>query len=166
MKSKFITLLLLVLLAKFSYAQPYLLRNEQEIFSFSTANGKRVVLAKDRSDAYIIYRFGTKSKVEFEFPAKTKESWKQFKYSFDIRGGGTMNEGLDLNYIYFENKGYQYVIYDNYIAADKRSYVGIYVINLKNNHTTDIKGLYSTRKGTMSDFRDNGLLQIGDQIFD
>jgi len=155
-----------MLLATGSHAQGYLLKNEQAIFSLSTANGKRVVLAKDRANGYIIYRFGTKSKVEFEFPGKSADSWKKFKYSFDIRGGGTLNEGLDLNYIYFENDGYQYVIYDNYIAADKRSYVGIYVINLKNNNTTDIKGLYSSRKGTLSDFRDNGLLQIGDQVFD
>ena len=125
-----------------------------------------MVLSKDKSNGYIIYRFGTKAKVEFEFPEKSIDSWKKFKYSYDIRGGGTQNEGLDLNYIYFENNGFKYVIYDNYVAADKKSYVGIYVIDLKTNISTDIKGLYSTRKGTMADFRDNGLLEIGDEIFD
>ncbi len=87
------------------------------------------MLAKDKNDAYIVYRFGTANKVEFEFPEKTKDSWSKFKYSFWLRGGGAANEGIDLNYVYFGNKEYTYVVYDTYHAVGDIQRVGVKVIN-------------------------------------
>jgi hypothetical protein len=141
-------------------SQSFLLKNENEIFSFDTQSGKHVVLSKDKGNAYIVYRFGTKDSVEFEFPEKNKDSWKKFKYSYYLRGGGVQNEGMDLNYLYFINKGFKYNIYDTYYAVGNKVQSGITVTNLKTNKTVDIKGLNKSRKGTMIDFRENSLLEI------
>ena len=143
-------------------AQRFLLKSESVIFSFDTQNGKHAVLAKDVDNSYIVYRYGTTDSVEFEFPEKNKDSWKKFKYSYYLRGGGTQNEGMDLNYMYFNNNGYRYKIYDTYYAIQNKSEIGISVTNLKTNKIIDIKGAKKTRKGTLTDFRNNNLVEILD----
>lgn len=159
-------LFILFFLPLYAAAQAnYVLPNEKVIFSFESAKGKKMVLAQDKANGYIIYRFGNKDKIEMEFPSKTKESWKKFKYSFYMRGGGPANAAMDLNYIYFDNNNIRYVIYDTYYSETDKSAVGIKVI-MPNDKTIDIKGDNKTRTGTMTDFRDNGLLEIGDELFD
>jgi hypothetical protein len=161
------SILFLVLFSSInSFAQDYTLQNEELIFSFATKNAKQGTLSKDKANGYIIYRFGTKDKVEFEYPTKTKSSFSAFTYSFLMRGGGTQNEGVDLNYVYFTNKGFKYVIYDTYYATGNKKEIGIKIINLITNKTTNIKGAIKTPKGTLVDFRDNNLLMIGEEIFD
>ena len=55
----------------------YLLPNEEVIYSFENKKKKKMSLVKDKSNKYIQYRFGTKSKIEMEFPAnRTKERFK------------------------------------------------------------------------------------------
>jgi hypothetical protein len=140
-------------------AQQYLLKNENVIFSFDTQSGKHVVLAKDKDNAYIVYRYGTTDSIEFEYPEKNKDSWKKFKYAWYLRGGGVQNEGMDLNYVYFTNNGYKYYIYDVYNAVNNRTGIGIGVTNLKTNKTVTIKGAKTTRKGSMTDLRDSDLVE-------
>jgi hypothetical protein len=159
-------LLVLLTLSTRIFCQTFTLPNETVIFSFDTYNGKQVTLNKDSANKYIIYRFGTRDKIEFEFPDKSKSSWTSFTYSFYLRGGGTKNEGTDLNYIVFTNKDFKYVIYDTYFAVGNKQKIGIKVINLKTEKATNIKGNRKTRKGTLVDFRDNSLLEIGDELFD
>jgi len=163
---RWIFFLFLLLQVQLVSAQHYLLANEELIYSFETDKGKKVMLAKDKEDAYIIYRFGTQDKIEFEYPEKTKDSWSKFTYTFYFRGGGADNEGLDLNYVSFTNKGYQYVIYDTYSAVENKTTFGIKVIQEKTKKTTNIPGLAKTQKGTLIDFRDNGLLKVGEELFD
>jgi hypothetical protein len=146
--------------------QPYSLPNEELIYSFDTQNGKKVSLCKDKGNKYLVYRFGTESKIEFEFPGRSEDSWKKFKYSFWLRGGGVANEGIDLNYIYFINNNYKYIIYDTYFAVGNKQDIGVRIINLKTNKVTNIKGKTKTQKGTLVDFRDNNLLEFGDELFD
>lgn len=138
----------------------YLLKNEEAIFSFDTKNGKHVMVAKEKGNLYIVYRFGTKDKIEFEYAGKSKESWSKFKYYFYLRGGGVQNEGMDLNYLYFTNDNFKYTIYDTYYSADQSRSVGIKVTNIKTKKTTDIIGVYKTRKGTLTDFRENNLVEV------
>jgi hypothetical protein len=153
----------LIFLSTHGYGQNFIFKNEEMIFSFNTKKGKQMVLAKDKTNEYIVYRFGTKEIVEFEFPEKNKNSWTAFKYSFYLRGGGVQNEGQDLNYISFTNKNIKYVIYDTYYAVGEKSEIGIKVTNLKTKKVVDIKGDYKTRKGTMADFRFNNLLEITEE---
>jgi hypothetical protein len=47
--------------------------------------------------------------------------------------GGATNEGMDLNYVYFINNGFQYVVYQMYYAVGSKTNIGIKVIDLKTN---------------------------------
>ncbi|HLO79407.1 MAG TPA: hypothetical protein VK166_00525 [Chitinophagaceae bacterium] len=163
---RMLSILLAVLFSFNCFGQGYLKPNEQIILSFQINGGKQVFLVKDRGDKYISYRFGTKDKVEFEYPGINKHSLERFTYSYYIRGGGKANEAMDLNYLYFTNGGYQYVLYQNYFAAEEKLEVGIKVTDLEKKKTVDIKGDVKTKKGTLVDFRDNGLVKIGDDLFD
>ncbi|HEV3224131.1 MAG TPA: hypothetical protein VGZ90_14695 [Puia sp.] len=143
-----------------SKAQKHLLSNEKRVFSFQTKKGKYMTLAKDSANKYIVYRFGTKDTVEFEYPEKNRSSWSKFKYGFYLRGGGVQNEGEDRNYIYFSNKNIRYTIYDTYYAIGSKSFIGIKVLDPGVGKPIDIRGEYRTKQGTMIDFRDNKLLEI------
>lgn len=145
------------------FAQNYILSNEVLVYSFETQKGKKLVLAKDKNNQYLIYRFGTATTIELEYPDTTKESWSKFTYSFYSRGGGIQNEGMDLNYVTFTNGNYQYVIYDTYYAVEDTSEIGIKITNLTNHKTTDIRGIYITKKGSLIDFRTNNLLKIEEE---
>jgi hypothetical protein len=127
-------------------------------------NDKKMVLAKDTANAYIVYRFGITGKIEFEFPEKTKESWNSFRYSYYLRGGDKKNEGLDLNYVCFLNGQFKYIIYNCYASSDEKSTCGIKVIDTTKHKTTEIKGDIRSVKGSLTGFRDNGLLKIDDEL--
>lgn len=152
--------------SKFDYRQTYLLSNEKLIFSFRTENNKKMVLAKDSTNKYIVYRFGSNDRIEFEFPGMNKTSWKKFTYSFYLRGGGKENEGLDLNYVFFSSTHYKYIIYHTYSAEDEKYTCGIKVLDITTKKTVNIKGNAATIEGNLIDFRDNKLLEIGDETFD
>lgn len=159
-----LVIIFVLMIAQGLFAQvSYTLKNEEAIFSLETKSGKIAVLSKDKGDKYIVYRFGSKDKIEFEYPGKSQDSWKKFKYSFYLRGGGKANEGMDLNYVAFENNGYKYVIYDTYSALDEKSETGILVTNLKTSKTSNIKAKH--KKGTLVDFRENHLLEISDELY-
>ncbi|MGC4034312.1 MAG: hypothetical protein QM764_00020 [Chitinophagaceae bacterium] len=147
-----------------AFCQHYLENNEKLIFSFDTQNEKKLVLAKDSNNLYIVYRFGTKDKIEFEFPENNKDSWSKFKYSFYMRGGGVQNEGMDLDYVYFSNNGFQYIIYNTYYASENKVTIGVKIVDSKTNKTTNIKGILKSRKGALADFRNNNLLKITDEL--
>lgn len=158
---------LTALMASFvCFGQDYLRANEELILSFQTNTHKEVYLVKDKSNKYISYRFGSSDKIELEYPSTQKDSWTKFTYSYYLRGGGAGNEGMDLNYVYFTNNGFRYVIYQTYYAVENKSYIGIKVIDLKTNKTVDIKGNMKTRKGTLVDFRYNRSLKISDELFE
>lgn len=135
------------------------LGNEEIVYSFKTAKGKSVVLCLNLDRDYIVYRYGTDEKVELEFPLhKNESSFQQFKYYYLFRGGGPGNEGMDLNYIVFRSGNFKYIIYDE-ITTDN-SQCGIKGVNLTTGKETDIKGVFKTRTGTLTDFRTNELLDV------
>jgi len=147
-------------------AQQYLNPNEELIFSFKTLKGKKVVIAMDKNEGYLVYRYGNSSHVEFEFPKNNDGSWKQFTYSYWLRGGGIENEGIDLNYLQFTHEGIKYVIYHTYYAADNSKQIGIRIFNLKNNKKYHLKGIIATQKGSLIDLRNNELITQSMEMFD
>jgi hypothetical protein len=161
---KTIITLLLLICSTGSYAQNYLKPNEQAILTFKTRSGKTVMLAKDKANAYIIYRFGSKDKPELEYPAPDKFSWKRFTYAGYCRGGGKRNAAMDLNYIYFTIDHYRYNIYDTYHSESEEFDIGVTVTDLNTKKEVDIKGQYKTRRGSIAGFRTNGLLPVSDEL--
>ena len=142
---------------KIEYRENLCTDNEEVLFSFEPANSPKtlsVCISKTQPD-YIVYRFGTKDKVELEFPENKADSWNKFAYSYYLRGGGAANEGMDLNYLSFENGGYEYQIYQEYVAEDNTTNVGIKIIDKATNKETDIKGLSNSIEGSLINLREN-----------
>jgi hypothetical protein len=161
LKKQFIYISLLFITFS-SVAQDLSLKNEITLFSFKTKKGKIVSLSKDQDNKYLIYRFGTSKKIELEYPDKNLESWKKFKYNSYIRGGGIENAGMEIYDLQFENKGYQYILFETYHAVKNTYEIGLYVIHLKTNKEVRIEGKLETQKGSLSPFQYEDLLQKED----
>lgn len=164
-------LLALLLNSLISLAQAkYLLPNEEIVYTFSTKKGKVMMLAKDRQNKYLVYRFGSKEKIELEFPEKkNKESWKKFKYSYYMRGGGKANAGRENDHVYFYNNGFRYTLYRDYDAGDDKnpeSFVeGIVITRLKDDkQISKIIAVESSVKGGFYDLRSDGLIEEGEDL--
>ena len=105
---KKILIIILLIASIRSFGQSLLLSNEETIFSFKTKSGKTVLIAKDRKNAYIVYRYGKDNKIELDYPKDKKESWNKFTYFYYFRGGGKANAGLDLDRIAFVNNNIEF----------------------------------------------------------
>lgn len=125
-----------------------------------------MTVSKEKADAYIVYRYGNAKKIEFTFPAENKNSWKQFKYSFYSRGGGVGNEGMELNYLYFTSKGFQYVIFDTYYAVGNKHKTGIKITNPASGKVSTIRANPKTVVGILGGLRANDFIVQGDELFD
>lgn len=128
----------------------FVLPNEVVVLSFKTKKKKQVFLCRDKDDRYLVYRFGSKSKVELQFPGKLDEtSFQKFEYSSYFRGGGVENLAMNLDYLSFTNSGYRYVIYKTYASESvgHEDEVGIRVIHLKTQKETSIEGDFNTFEG-------------------
>ena len=153
--------ILFLILPFFGFSQ-YLLGNEEVILSFKTVNNKKMVLVKDKNDGYIQYRFGTKDKIEMEFPKeKTKESWKYFQYNSYWRGGGKENTRMEIDNLQFTNNGYTYLIFRTYFAENEKNSAGIIIIDSKGKETR-IAGISKTIKGCICNLEDTQLIEKTD----
>lgn len=148
---KLIVILILVISVP-AFAQ-LIEKGETEIFRFKTNAGKTAVICKGENESYLVYRFGTNSKVELRYPADLNESsWELFTYSYYFRGGGKENAGLDLNYLTFTNNGYTYKLYQEYSAEDNSEAAGVIITGMDINDT-DIKAVKNSVKGSLIDLR-------------
>ena len=137
--------------------------DEKLIFSFKTDKGKMMNLVIQKNDKYIAYRFGAEDKVELQFPEKLESTFGQFTYHYYQRGGGASNEGLDLNYLSFSGDTHQFIIYEEHSFGDsdeEQLDIGIRIVDLKTKKETKIKGLSSSVKGSLVDFRFNDLVKV------
>ena len=113
------------------------------------------VCVSETNDDYIVYRFGNKDKIELEFPEDRTDSWNKFNYSYYLRGGGADNEGLDLNYLSFENSGNTYEIYQEYYASSNTTNIGIKITDISTNEEIEVRGLSDSIKGSLIYLREN-----------
>jgi hypothetical protein len=159
MKKLFTVLYVLIPL---TFWAQYLLPNEEVVYSFETKNGKRMSLVKDKKNGYIQYRFGSKNKVEMEFPAeRTKESWKKFHYNSYMRGGGKDNAGMEIDNLLFKNNGYEYVLFRAYHSEGNDYSAGIIIKDSKGKESR-VSGNYKTVKGCICNLEDTGMIEKED----
>ena len=138
------------------------LEDESIVFSFKTKKGKTMNIVLGKDEKYLTYRFGTNDKVELQFPENLKNTFEQFTYNYYFRGGGAMNMGLDLNYLSFNGETHQFVIFDEWSAdegGEGTTAVGIKIIDLSTKNEVIIEGDNTTKKGSLVDFRYNGLVK-------
>jgi len=137
-------------------AQSYLKSNEEILTSFNLVNGKKVVVALDKSRKYIVYRYGTSKHIEFEYPAETTNSFKKFKWYYYMRNGGPQNAGEEIYQLHFTNGDYTYKVYQQW-NAETYGYVntvGIIVVNDKTNKAITLKGILKSAKGGLGGLQD------------
>ena len=150
----------LILIFCFSCSPEYVKDSEKIIYSFESVDGKKLVVVTDTISDYLACRFGTEGEFEFEYPDDKKDSWVQFQYSYYMRGGGPGNAGMDLNFLYFGDDDYNYIVFDEYAAENDTSICGIRIINLKTKETVEIIGDIKTKLGTLIDFRFDDRIEI------
>lgn len=148
---------------------PLINQNEQVLFSFKVEKSEKIAtIAIDPGDSeyidYIVYRFGTKDKIELEFPADKENSWEKFTFSHFTRPSQADTYGLDSNYFTFTNGDYTYTIYEEHYlgneTTDETYKVGIKIKNNLNNKEFDIKGDPHSIVGSLMDLRDDGRIKI------
>ncbi len=147
------------------FAQDSLLSNEELIIEFETIREKKLVVAIDKKEAYMVCRLWNENELEMHFPDNLSDTWKEFSYSYYDRGGGKENAAQNLNFLYFVQDGYQYVIYENYFSETDKTEVGIKVIDLSTKVSKNYTALPGTVKGSLQPLRENKKIQEGDTLF-
>lgn len=153
--------LFLLLFTSLLFSGEYLLKKgEKLLFGFKTKSGKVVSIVLGPKKSYLLYRFGKKNRVEFEYPKDRNNSFTKFSYYHYMRPslGGT-NAGEDLSHFYFSNNGYTYDIYEEYFDEESSHNLGIIVCKGKK-RVAKIKGKVKSKKGSLlniEDLIDDGL---------
>lgn len=130
-------------------------QGERTIISFVNQSGRTVTVSAAADDSYIVYRYGRPKNIEFEFPKKRENSWKQFSYSGFLRGGEAGNEGMEMNYLVFNNDGFIYTVYQEYSASEKKTSYGIRIEIVKTKKIIDMYGDPKTVVGSLSELKGN-----------
>ena len=134
--------------------------NEKVIFSFKTTSSKTISICAAKDESYLVYRFGTKNKVELEFPESKAGSWEKFTFYHQRGDGGTMEDyGVNWygEYLFFINGASRYEIYNVQTynrSGETEEKVGITVTHITSKKDTVIKGVPGSRKGDLSVLRD------------
>jgi hypothetical protein len=125
--------------------------NEEIVFSCLLASNHKVVsVCRDKDNKYIVYRFGTKNKIELEYPAQQDErSWLNFKFYYVHRGGGKKNAGFGDVSLSFTNNNVQYNIYHSWRDEDETNELGIEVT--VNGKVTKLKGDLNSQIGALQE---------------
>jgi hypothetical protein len=99
--------------------------NEEIIMSFKTKNQKVISICKEKKGKYLVYRFGTKDKIELQFPGNLENSWKQFHYRGAWRFGGKANAGFGTLELKFKNVNTSYRLFEEWNDEDGSTDFGL-----------------------------------------
>lgn len=108
---------------------------------------KTLAVCMDKEKKYLVYRFGTKDKIEFEYPENKDNAWANFSYRHQDNTGENKSESLDT--LTFQNGDYEYVVYER--VADQNTFVGVTVTTLSTKKETNRQGDASTIAGVWYD---------------
>ena len=126
-----------------------LLENENLILSFKRKKSKkRLTIAIDKAQNYLVYRYGTAGKVELTFKMNRNEKPVRFEYIEENNYGYSRYE---IRNLVFSINDYQYTIYDNNIEAHKTAAdgVGIKIKNTKSGKTITLNGDKNSKQGKL-----------------
>jgi hypothetical protein len=141
--------------------------NEYAIYSFSTKNNKTASLSISKNasttQGYLVYRFGTKNKIEMTFPTHTLNSFSKFTYAEYHRGGGKQNAAMSINSLRFTNNDFTYTLYENWSSEDDRYQKGIDVTSNNTGKTAflEAKGKVT---GTLYSFRNRNIVTPSNEL--
>jgi hypothetical protein len=119
--------------------------NETVAFAFQLNNKKWVSVCREKNDKYLVYRFGTKDKIELIFPAALDStSWQQFTFKYYNRGGGKQNAAMNIAFLSFNNNEAAYEVYEVWNSEDNKKKCGVSVT--AKGKDVDMKGILTTTK--------------------
>ncbi len=150
--SVFLLVFSMAFIAQNSFAQKYLKKNEQTVFSFKTKDSTKIIVAVDTNEKYIVCRLGDYLQSKMEFPTKDTSSWRKIGFYSYLRPHDGKGNGLDLNNITFVVKDTRYVIYENYVEGEKDD-IGISLYNLSGQQINDRKYIKKSNKGSLINLR-------------
>ena len=127
---------------------------EEVIFGFSLKKSNKIVLiCNQKDDKYLVYRFGTKDKVELQYPGVLNmASWKAFRYSGYSRGGGPGNLAMEMHSLTFKNNLVLYEIKDDSEAEHNENSASI-IVNI-NGRKIALLGKALSKNGSLGLLRD------------
>ncbi len=138
-------------------------QNEYVIFNFNTSSNKTVSLCISKmitpNSGYLIYRYGTRSKIELIYPMDTLNSFSKFKFLTYSRGGGKENAAMELSNVSFTNNNFTYTLYDDYYSEDESHPKGIMITNNSTNKKV-IMGAKGKVIGHLSAFREKNIVKF------
>lgn len=140
---------------KVQKVQKITMKNEETIFSFVTTENKTVMVAYEKQQNYVVFRYGTNEKIEVEVRESKTNAEKKFKYSFFKRGTVKHTNYLDLNYLNVNVGSMQYVVYEDYISLGDEPEIGIIITDANVGERKEIKGDLTTKKGSLNFFKEN-----------
>ena len=122
--------------------------NEETVFAFQLENNKWVSVSKEKNGKYLVYRFGSKDKIELQVPTVLDtSSWNRFRFSGYSRGGGKENAAMHFGYLSFGTKGIGYEVYQLWNSEDSIEHCGLYII--VDGKMTELKGGVESEKGNL-----------------
>ena len=126
---------------------------EEVVFGFTLKKTNKIVLVCSQKDnKYMVYRFGTKDKVELQYPSVLNAaSWKAFRYSGYSRGGMN-NSPMEMHSLTFTNNHVTYKISEDWDGDHHASWADI-IIDL-NGKKTKLAGNASSKNGSLGLLRD------------
>jgi len=134
------------LIAFSQFSNELCLKNEKVVFAFQLKNKKWVSVCKEINESYIVYRFGTKTKIELTYPSVLDTtSWQKFSFNGYNRGGGKQNAAMYWGYLSFTNNNVNYEIYHHWNSEDDKELCGMRIA--LNGKKTELSGILNTRKG-------------------
>jgi hypothetical protein len=123
--------------------------NEDILFSFKIKNSAKVLsVCIEKNNEYLVYRYGGKDDVEFEFPDDVKVSYDKFTFS---ENWTSIFRGY---YLEFTNQDYKYTVYQKLTLDDYRSHVestecGVYVKKISAENVSELTGNPETIMGAL-----------------
>ena len=136
--------------------------SETNLFSFESDLNETISLSLDTISDILVFRNGDSKGKGIIIKDHLNDNDTIFVYSYYFRGGGVENAGLDLNYVTFNYENDRYEIYDEYSAEGQSYSVGLRIFEGDSEGGYSITGKYESIKGSIIDFRYNGILPIFD----
>ncbi|GAA4434166.1 hypothetical protein GCM10023188_24780 [Pontibacter saemangeumensis] len=124
-------------------------KNEEVIYTFKLIDSlKAIYICKNKKNQYLVYRFGTDKRIEFEYPGKLdSSSWKAFELYGVKRFGGKANAGFGDYSLSFHNDGVKYEVYERWSDEEESQETGVRVT--ANGKETILKGNLKSQKGSL-----------------
>lgn len=84
--------------------------NEEIVMAFITKNRKIVTINADKNQEYIVFRYGDKDSIKFQYPKELNESsWNQFTYYSFVKNDNSYDAAEKYKLSFFYN-GIRYTI--------------------------------------------------------